>query len=188
MSEVVFLTHTIVPTSHWEPGDPGTLLDTRGLTWCTGIAVHDSKTKIGHLLHSVGPKTEESMVYDFFNSVLVQTDDPENLHAWVRGNHALSISQNKVAQVGRAFVKSCISNAGIPDSNVDVRWGDNGIDMVLDCSSGRLLEGHTVFTETETRKPLGVRYLQALQRGEVFLDDIQQGAASLLRYLDTLSS
>ncbi len=185
------LNHVVVATSHWESGDSDTLLDTRGLTWCVGIAIHDSRSRIGHLLHSVGPKTEESMVNEFFNSALTLTDDPKNLSAWVRGNHTLghaSGERDKLVRMGRAFVESSIADAGILDPNVDIRWGDNSIDMVLDCSNGRLLEGHTVYTETTTRKPLGMRYLTALQRGEEFLDDTQEHAAALLRYLNSIST
>jgi hypothetical protein len=134
----------LVPMGAWAKGQGNIILETDGLSTCVGVAIHDARNKVGHLMHVSGPHSASfEEVTDFLGSVTSSTTNVAGLKVWVRGAGRVSgefvDKEDQVeTQRDRAYILSELARIGIQEENLDAQWhqSDEIIDVSLNCQTG----------------------------------------------------
>lgn len=144
----------LIDQGEWHKGQGETVLGTRALGACTGIATFSRTTKTGHLLHE--PLVASTGDLDnFFASVVEGAGDPKKIKVWVRGGSFESslddTGYNRRVEEARQMVIDKISELGLAKRQIDIEWAEENeiIDISIDCHNGKFKEDKMTFEKRE---------------------------------------
>jgi chemotaxis receptor (MCP) glutamine deamidase CheD len=132
----------------WREGQDDSVLETRNLGPCIGIAIYELRSKKGFLGHIPLPQD----LYSAYNELedhlrVVFADQPDSfsrMKAWLSGGSSLLASAITPGTVGfikenQDFVASALTDIGIPKESVQVSWTPENhlsANMSLNCATG----------------------------------------------------
>jgi hypothetical protein len=136
-----------VDVEEWEIARGDSILETRGLGPCIGIAAYDPVTRTGHMLHTANPHAAPMVLDEFFGSIAETAHDPERVIFYVRGGHPCQIEGcEDSTETARQVTLDRLKAFGRSAMSADVEWTENPegvVDMRLDTWTGEFVSEAT---------------------------------------------
>lgn len=139
-----------VDIDEWEKAQGDSILETRGLGPCIGIASYDPISRTGHLLHAANPDSSPDLLDEFFDSIKETAHDPSQVVFYVRGGHAFQIDETELSEGSRQVTYERLREFGGMALFADVEWTENPegvVDMRLDTLTGSFESESTTLLE-----------------------------------------
>jgi hypothetical protein len=139
-----------VGTDEWCAASGNSILETRGLGPCVGIASYDLATRTGHMLHTTNPHLSPKLLDAFFESVAKKAKDTETVVFYVRGGQPEPGSHDAMTEEARTATLARLKEFGGMATQADVEWLDNPegvVDIELDTMTGKFKAESTTVPE-----------------------------------------
>lgn len=136
-----------VGMSEWAVSENDGIIETYGLGLCIGVAIYDSRLRVGYLAHTASYLFPPAGYTDGLSNMLEAVKDrggqPADLKVWIGGGRLggelfPQPEYNKMLLTKRSQYLARLAELGIPGSQIEVHWNGplESLAMALDCSTG----------------------------------------------------
>ncbi len=128
-----------VPPGGVRTGTEGSTIFTTGVGACIELAIHDPRSKIGHMAHIFSTRGSQQAAFSQLETVLeLHGTDPSQLSGWMTGGSSEACLSRETGL--RAEATERLTALGLhPDINLSVEWNDDESMLLaasLECATG----------------------------------------------------
>lgn len=126
-----------VEMGNWSTANRDQVIGTFALGPCVGLALHDTKSEMGFIGHTMGGeiRTLEDLVSEVMNQGVL----PQNLRAWFSGGEIFEWNGDLGYEEIREDAVALLEGIGMTKDHITESWvdtQDGSADMILVCSTG----------------------------------------------------